>query len=262
MRDSIVARALGAVARGVRDTATLRARERQGALPRQGRRAHRLLKGLGKLPAEERREAGAASTPPSSRSRQALEARRAALAQTAARRAARRAGARRHAARARPRPRRLHPVIRTWQRIEEIWRSIGFEVADGPEIETDWYNFTALNSRKTTRRARCRTRSMSTDGGLPAAHAYQPDAGALCAHAQAADQGDRAGPHLPRRFRRDPFADVPPGRRPVDRRAHQLRRPEGRVHRVPAPLLRERRRWRCASGRRSFRSPSPRPRST
>ena len=40
----------------------------------------------------------------------------------------------------------LHPVIRTWQRIEEIWRSIGFDVADGPEIETDWFNFTALNS--------------------------------------------------------------------------------------------------------------------
>jgi phenylalanyl-tRNA synthetase alpha chain len=40
----------------------------------------------------------------------------------------------------------IHPVIRTWQRIEDIWRSIGFEVADGPEIETDWYNFTALNN--------------------------------------------------------------------------------------------------------------------
>jgi phenylalanyl-tRNA synthetase alpha chain len=40
----------------------------------------------------------------------------------------------------------LHPVIRTWQRVEEIWRSIGFDVADGPEIETDWFNFTALNS--------------------------------------------------------------------------------------------------------------------
>jgi phenylalanyl-tRNA synthetase alpha chain len=40
----------------------------------------------------------------------------------------------------------IHPVIRTWQRIEEIFHSIGFEVADGPEIETDWYNFTALNN--------------------------------------------------------------------------------------------------------------------
>jgi phenylalanyl-tRNA synthetase alpha chain len=40
----------------------------------------------------------------------------------------------------------IHPVIRTWERIESIWRSIGFDVADGPEIETDWYNFTALNN--------------------------------------------------------------------------------------------------------------------
>ncbi|HUQ26461.1 MAG TPA: phenylalanine--tRNA ligase subunit alpha [Burkholderiales bacterium] len=40
----------------------------------------------------------------------------------------------------------VHPVVRTWQRIEAIWRSIGFDIADGPEIETDWYNFTALNN--------------------------------------------------------------------------------------------------------------------
>ena len=40
----------------------------------------------------------------------------------------------------------LHPIARTWIRIEEIFHSIGFDVADGPEIENDWYNFTALNS--------------------------------------------------------------------------------------------------------------------
>jgi phenylalanyl-tRNA synthetase alpha chain len=40
----------------------------------------------------------------------------------------------------------IHPVMRTWKRVEEIFRSIGFDVADGPEIETDWTNFTALNS--------------------------------------------------------------------------------------------------------------------
>lgn len=40
----------------------------------------------------------------------------------------------------------MHPVMRTWERVEEIFRSIGFDVADGPEIETDWTNFTALNS--------------------------------------------------------------------------------------------------------------------
>ncbi|EKE16619.1 MAG: hypothetical protein ACD_10C00890G0001 [uncultured bacterium] len=40
----------------------------------------------------------------------------------------------------------LHPVTRTLERIESLFRSIGFEVADGPEIETDFYNFTALNT--------------------------------------------------------------------------------------------------------------------
>ncbi|NLR74047.1 phenylalanine--tRNA ligase subunit alpha [Leeia aquatica] len=39
----------------------------------------------------------------------------------------------------------IHPVSRAWLRIEEIFRSIGFDVADGPEIEDDWYNFSALN---------------------------------------------------------------------------------------------------------------------
>jgi phenylalanyl-tRNA synthetase alpha chain len=40
----------------------------------------------------------------------------------------------------------IHPVIKTWQRIEAIFGSIGFDVADGPEIENDWTNFTALNN--------------------------------------------------------------------------------------------------------------------
>ncbi|MCB5183715.1 phenylalanine--tRNA ligase subunit alpha [Methylobacillus gramineus] len=39
----------------------------------------------------------------------------------------------------------LHPVSLTLRRIEELFRSIGFEVAEGPEIESDFYNFTALN---------------------------------------------------------------------------------------------------------------------
>ncbi len=39
----------------------------------------------------------------------------------------------------------LHPVTRTLDRIEALFRSIGFDVADGPEIETDFNNFTALN---------------------------------------------------------------------------------------------------------------------
>ena len=39
----------------------------------------------------------------------------------------------------------LHPITLTIERIEAIFRSIGFDVADGPEIEQDFYNFTALN---------------------------------------------------------------------------------------------------------------------
>ncbi|MEO8249722.1 MAG: phenylalanine--tRNA ligase subunit alpha [Burkholderiales bacterium] len=40
----------------------------------------------------------------------------------------------------------LHPVSLTMERIEMIFGSMGFDVADGPEIETDWMSFTALNN--------------------------------------------------------------------------------------------------------------------
>ncbi|NNM81810.1 MAG: phenylalanine--tRNA ligase subunit alpha [Burkholderiales bacterium] len=39
----------------------------------------------------------------------------------------------------------IHPVTRTLERIQEIFSSIGFSTVSGPEIETDFYNFTALN---------------------------------------------------------------------------------------------------------------------
>lgn len=40
----------------------------------------------------------------------------------------------------------LHPVSLTLERIQGIFGSMGFDVAEGPEIETDWFNFTALNT--------------------------------------------------------------------------------------------------------------------
>jgi len=40
----------------------------------------------------------------------------------------------------------LHPVSLTLERIEQIFASMGFDVADGPEIESDWYSFTSLNN--------------------------------------------------------------------------------------------------------------------
>jgi phenylalanyl-tRNA synthetase alpha chain len=40
----------------------------------------------------------------------------------------------------------LHPITRTMQRIETLFHSLGFTVVDGPEIEDDFHNFTALNT--------------------------------------------------------------------------------------------------------------------
>ena len=105
-----------------------------------------LLKGLGKLPPEEKKTAGAAINVAKQAVEAALEARREALkaAQLEAQLAAEALDV------TLPGRQRgmggLHPVTRTIERIEAIFGSMGFDVADGPEIETDWYNFTALNS--------------------------------------------------------------------------------------------------------------------
>jgi phenylalanyl-tRNA synthetase alpha chain len=40
----------------------------------------------------------------------------------------------------------IHPVTRVINRVEEIFNSIGFDIVDGPEVENDWFNFTALNN--------------------------------------------------------------------------------------------------------------------
>jgi phenylalanyl-tRNA synthetase alpha chain len=39
----------------------------------------------------------------------------------------------------------LHVVTQTWQALEDIFVGMGYGIAEGPEIETDWYNFEALN---------------------------------------------------------------------------------------------------------------------
>jgi len=105
-----------------------------------------LLKGLGKLAPDARRDAGARINAAKDRIEAALAERRQALARAAldARlaeesldvtlpgRGLARGG--------------LHPASRTLERIERLFRSIGFDVADGPEIETDFHNFTALNT--------------------------------------------------------------------------------------------------------------------
>jgi phenylalanyl-tRNA synthetase alpha chain len=141
--DRIVERALEAF-RGAADPASLE-NAKARYLGKSGELTA-LLKGLGALAPEERKSAGARINAAKQAIEQALGARRAELAgvQLQSRLAeegldvtlpgrGRGRGA-------------IHPIIRTWQRIEQIFGSIGFDVADGPEIETDWYNFTALNN--------------------------------------------------------------------------------------------------------------------
>jgi phenylalanyl-tRNA synthetase alpha chain len=38
-----------------------------------------------------------------------------------------------------------HIVTQAWERLEDVFVGLGFQVAEGPEVETDWYNFEALN---------------------------------------------------------------------------------------------------------------------
>ncbi|HLI16082.1 MAG TPA: phenylalanine--tRNA ligase subunit alpha [Acidimicrobiales bacterium] len=44
-----------------------------------------------------------------------------------------------------PGPGHLHVVHQVREELEDIFVGMGYEVAEGPEVETDWYNFTALN---------------------------------------------------------------------------------------------------------------------
>ncbi|MDD2915969.1 MAG: phenylalanine--tRNA ligase subunit alpha [Gallionella sp.] len=104
-----------------------------------------LLKGLGKLSAEERPAAGARINQVKQGIEAALQQRRDALQQSKL--------AQKLAAEALDvtLPGRglgsggLHPVTRTLERIEQLFHSLGFATASGPEIERDFYNFTALN---------------------------------------------------------------------------------------------------------------------
>jgi len=130
---------LSAAADGVAlDQVRVRYLGKQGLLTQQ-------RKQLGKLPAAERPEAGKRINEALGSVQQALDARRAALdAETLELRLreeqvdvtlpgrGQQAGG-------------LHPITRTLERIEGFFSQVGFEVATGPEVETDYHNFEALN---------------------------------------------------------------------------------------------------------------------
>jgi phenylalanyl-tRNA synthetase alpha chain len=105
-----------------------------------------LLKALGALPAAEKKARGAEINTAKARIEAALQARRERLAAAELERQLQAEaldvtlpGRRRGSG-------GIHPVSRTIERIEAIFASMGFDVAEGPEIETDWMSFTALNN--------------------------------------------------------------------------------------------------------------------
>ena len=103
------------------------------------------MKTLGQLDPEERKTRGAAINAVKNRVVEALKGRREAL-QAAALEAKLKAetidvtlpGRRRP-------PGARHPVTQITERVSSIFQAMGFRVAEGPEIEDDWHNFTALN---------------------------------------------------------------------------------------------------------------------
>ena len=188
-----------------------------------------LLKTLGAMSAEERQAQGPAINGLKNRVTEALAARKAVLKDVAIDRAARGRDRRRDPAGA-PSPAergRIHPISQVIDEITAIFGDLGFAIAEGPDIETDYYNFTALNF----------------PDGHPAREMhdtffFQPD-----------EKGERkllrthtspvqirtmetqkppiriviSRPDLPAGFRRHAHADVPPGRGPGDRQDGQCR---------------------------------------
>jgi phenylalanyl-tRNA synthetase alpha chain len=165
-------------------------------------------------------------------------------------------------------------VSRTIERIEAIFGSMGFDVADGPEIETDWMNFTALNNPE-NHPARSMQDTFYVDmkdaEGRWLSCARTPARcrcampGACARHAGAAVMPEIRVIAPGRTYRVDSDATHSP-------MFHQceglwigenvsLQGPEGGLHRLLRQFF-ETDDCTCASARVSSRSPSPRPRST
>jgi phenylalanyl-tRNA synthetase alpha chain len=69
-----------------------------------------------------------------------------------------------------PRPGSLHPVTQIQMEIEDLFTSLGFAVLDGPEVETEYHNFDALNIPATHPARDAQDTFWLTDGNLLRTH--------------------------------------------------------------------------------------------
>jgi phenylalanyl-tRNA synthetase alpha chain len=133
------------------DTVDALEEARTAAVGRKSRIAE-VQRSLAGLPPETRKELGRLTNEAFTELREAIDARRAELERNA------------HGALLasdavdvtlpgrRPRAGSLHPLTLVEDRIVEIFTRMGYRVAEGPEIEDEWHNFEALNTRPTTPR--------------------------------------------------------------------------------------------------------------
>ena len=103
------------------------------------------MRSLGKMSPEERQEAGPALNALKDEVNSALSARKSAMADAALEERLKSEwldvtlpGRQRLAG-------TIHPISQVWEEVTAIFADMGFSVAEGPQIETDWYNFDALN---------------------------------------------------------------------------------------------------------------------
>ena len=69
-----------------------------------------------------------------------------------------------------PRPGSLHPVTQVQRELEDLFTSLGFAILDGPEVETEYHNFDALNIPATHPARDMQDTFWLTDGNLLRTH--------------------------------------------------------------------------------------------
>ena len=227
----ILDRALAEIA-GARSTSALE-QVRVRVLGRSGELTA-LLRGLGKVAAADRPRVGQEANQAKGRIEEALAARQEALKAEEHRQTL----ASHHVDLTLPgratAPGAVHPIVRVQDEIISIFEGLGFSVAEGPEVESDYYNFAALNFPDDHP-----ARDMQDTFHVSADTVLRTHTSPVQIRAMKAQRAARPH-HLPgqgvpaRHHGRDAFAHVPPDRGPGGGSPHHHGRPQGHARALRA----------------------------